>query len=168
MELIEFILSLIMAYILGIVLFYTFISVIAVVGLIITGIYFAFKWITSHFIEVSLSLIAAAAVIYLIRLVIKKRFIPRAYNKAKSLTLTGCKKGISLLEPIKRWNEKHKPKDIKSMRKYGFTSFLVGIAGTILFYLNGLWIVSLFYVLWIISGIYQMIYPDKALKRFNQ
>jgi len=59
-------------------------------------------------------------------------------------------------------------KNIKSMRKYGVASFLIGTIGAVIFYLNGLWYIALLYLLWIISGIYQILYPQKALEQMRK
>ena len=168
MNLFVFLVEIITAYFLGIVLFYVGVFFLGALLAIGAGIYFAFKWIMAHLLEITAVIGIIALIVYLLSLIQRKRVIPRAYPAVKSrLSVTGniINKAV---RPIKEWNERHKPKDIKSMRKYGFTSFLTGIAGAVIFYLNGLWIISLFYMLWIISGIYQMLYPQKALEQMNK
>ena len=68
-----------------------------------------------------------------------------------------------LIKPIKDLNEKHKPKDIKAVRKYGIISFLVGLFGAIIFYSSGLWYIALFYCYYLIAGIFDILFPQKAL-----
>ena len=172
MSLITFIIEIIVAYFLGIVLFYVGIFFFGVLLAIGAGIYFAFKWILAHLPEVTAIIGLIAGAIYLLIFVKRKRLIPRAYQAVKSkLSVIGVKiKRIInvVVRPIKEWNERHKPKDIKSMRRYGAISFLIGVGGAITFYIYGFWYVSLFYLLWVISGIYQMLYPQKALEQMRK
>jgi len=172
MGLIEFVIEIIIAYFVGQVLAFVFIIFAGIFIAIGAGIYFAFQWIAAHLVGISAGIGLIAVLIYLIVLIKRKRIIPRAYEAVKNrLSVTGVKSKRVInaaVRPIKEWNERHKPKDIKSMRKYGFTSFLAGTIGTVIFYLNGLWYISLFYLLWIISGIYQMLYPQKALEDMNK
>ncbi len=168
MGLIIFAIEMIVAYFLGIVLFYVGVFFLGALLAIGAGIYFAFKWIMAHLYEITAGIGLIALIVYFLIFIKRKRVIPRAYQAVKGrLSFTG--KAISkAVRPIKEWNERHKPKDIKSMRKYGVTSFLIGIAGAVIFYLNGLWYIALFYLLWIISGIYQILYPQKALEQMRK
>ena len=168
MGLITFVIEIIIAYFSGIVLFYVGVFFLGTILAIGAGIYFAFKWIMAHLFEITAVIGIIALIVYFLIFIKRKRVIPRAYQAVKSrFSVTG--KIISkAVRPIKEWNERHKPKDIKSMRKYGFISFLIGIIGAVIFYLNGLWYIALYYLLWIISGIYQMLYPQKALEQMNK
>jgi len=168
--LIEFAIEIIIAYFVGQVLAFVFIIFAGIFIAVGAGIYYAFQWIVAHLAEISAVIGLIAVLIYLIVFIQRKRIIPRAYEAVKRrLAGTKSKRVIkAVIQPIKEWNERHKPKDIKSMRKYGFTSFLAGTIGAVIFYLNGLWYISLFYLLWIISGIYQMLYPQKALEEMNK
>ena len=168
MRLIIFAVEVIIAYFLGIVLFYVGVFFLGALLAIGAGIYFAFKWIMAHLYEITAGIGLIALIVYFLIFIKRKRVIPRAYQAVKGrLSFTG--KAISkAVRPIKEWNERHKPKDIKSMRKYGVTSFLIGTIGAVIFYLNGLWYIALFYLLWIISGIYQILYPQKALEQMRK
>jgi MFS family permease len=172
MGLVAFVIEIIVAYFLGIVLFYIGVFFFGAIIAIGSAIYLAFKWLVSHLLEIFGVILFIIAMIYLVKLIRKKRAIPRIYQVVKgSLSVVGIRtlKAVKMIiKPIKEWNEKHKPKDIKSMRKFGFTSFLIGLGGAVVFYLNGLWIVSLIYLMCIVSGIYQMLYPQKALKNMNK
>ena len=168
MDLITFIIEVIIAYFLGIILFYVGVFFLGAILAIGTGIYFVFKWIIAHLLEITAVIGIIALIVYLLIFIKRKRVIPRAYQAVKSrLSIIGeiINKTI---RTIKEWNERHKPKDIKSMRKYGAISFLIGAIGVVIFYLNGLWYIALYYLLWIISGIYQMLYPQKALEQMNK
>ena len=168
MGLIIFAVEIILAYFLGIVLFYVGVFFFGALLAIGAGIYFAFKWIMAHIIEITAVIGIIAAIVYLLIFIKRKRVIPRVYQAVKSrLSVTG--KIISkAVRPIKEWNERNKPKDIKSMKKYGVVSFLIGTIGAVIFYLNDLWYIALFYLLWIISGIYQILYPQKALEQMRK
>ena len=168
MNLIVFAVEVIIAYFLGIVLFYAGVFFLGALLAIGAGIYFAFKWIMAHIIKITAGIGLIALIVYFLIFIKRKRVIPRAYQAVKGrLSFTG--KAISkAVRPIKEWNERHKPKDIKSMRKYGFISFLIGTIGAIIFALNGLWYIALFYLLWIISGVYQILYPQKALEQMRK
>ena len=172
MSLITFIIEIIIAYFLGIVLFYIWVFFFGALLAIVAGIYFAFKWIITHLPEVTAIIGLIAGTIYLLIFIKRKRLIPRAYQAVKGrLSVIGVKikRIINVaVRPIKEWNERHKPKDIKSMRRYGAISFLIGVGGAITFYIYGFWYVSLFYLLWVISGIYQMLYPQKALEQMRK
>ena len=168
MDLFVFLVEIIIAYFLGMILFYAGIFFLGALLVIGAGIYFAFKWIMAHLFEITAVIGIIASIVYFLIFIKRKRVIPRAYQAVKSrLSVTG-KIINKAVRPIKKWNERHKPKDIKSIRKYGFISFLTGIAGAVMFYLNGLWYIALYYLLWIISGIYQMLYPQKALEQMNK
>jgi len=172
MGLVAFVIEIIVAYFLGIVLFYIGVFFFGAIIAIGSAIYFAFKWLVSHLLKIFGVILFIVAVIYLLKLIKRKRVIPKIYQALKdNLSVIGIralKAGKTIIKPIKEWNEKHKPKDIKSMRKFGFTSFLIGLGGAITFYLNGLWIVFLIYLMWVVSGIYQMLYPQKALENMNK
>ena len=172
MNLITFIIEIIIAYFLGQILAFAFVIFAGALIAIGAGIYFAFKWIIAHLPEITAIIGLIAGVIYLLIFIKRKRLLPRAYQAVKSrLSVIGVKikRIINVaVRPIKEWNEKHKPKDIKSMRRYGAISFLIGVGGAITFYIYGFWYVSLFYLLWIISGIYQMLYPQKALEEMRK
>jgi len=172
MGLVAFVIEIIVAYFLGIVLFYIGVFFFGAIIAIGSAIYFAFKWLVSHLLKIFGVILFIAGMIYLVKLIRKKRAIPRIYQAIKgSLSVIGIrtlKAGKMIIKPIIEWNDRHKPKDIKSMRKFGFTSFLIGLGGAVVFYLNGLWIVSLIYLMWVVSGIYQMLYPQKALENMNK
>ena len=168
MNLIAFVIEIIIAYFSGIVLFYVGVFFLGTILAIGAGIYFAFKWIMAHLFEITAVIGIIASIVYFLIFIKRKRVIPRAYQAVKSRLSVTSKIISKAVRPIKEWNERHKPKDIKSMRKYGFISFLIGTIGAVFFYLNGLWYIALYYLLWIISGIYQMLYPQKALEQMNK
>ncbi len=172
MGLISFLVELVVAYFLGIVLFYTFVFILAIIVAIGTGIYFIFKWIAAHIIDILGIIVLIAVFVHLARLAKRKRLIPRAYKSFKERLFLIGSKSIKIAkvaaEPVIEWNERHKPKDVKSMKKYGFTTFLVGLMGAIIFFADRLWYVALFYCVMMIGGIYQMLYPQKALERMQK
>jgi len=171
MGLIAFAIELIVAYFMGYVLLIGFGLILGLIALIVTAVIFIYNCIVSHLKIIVIIILFMTLSIYLLKSIKRKRIIPRIYQAIKEkltkLNIKSIKIAKVAVTPIKEWNDRQKPKDIKSMRKYGFTSFLVGLIGAILFYLNDLWYVSLFYGLWIIAGISQMFYPQKALEQMN-
>ena len=168
MGLITFVIEIIIAYFLGMILFYVVVFFLGTILEIGERIYFSFKWIIAHFLEITASIGIIIAIIYLILFIKRKRIIPRSYQAVKSRLFIIGKIINKVIKPVKEWNERYKPKDIKSIRKYGAISFLIGTIGAVVFYLNGLWYISLFYLFWIISGIYQRLYPQRALEEMNK
>ena len=170
--LVTFVIELIIAYFMGYVLLISFGLILGLIALVVTAVVFIYNWIVSHLGIIVAAVLFITGSIYILKVIKRKRIIPSVCKAIKEnltkLSVKSIKVAKVMVTPIKKWNDNHKPKDIKSMRKYGLISFLVGLIGAILFfYLNDLWYVSLFYGLWIIMGIYQMLYPQKALEQMN-
>jgi hypothetical protein len=119
------------------------------------------EWIYNHLAAIIITIVGIGIAVYLIRLIIKSKVIPRAYERAKQVVSPGVIK-------IKQWNDKYKPRDVKSMQVFGFISILIGIVGAVAFYSSGLWIISLFYLMFVISGVHKIVYPGKELKNINK
>ncbi|GAB6044816.1 hypothetical protein JCM11957_04140 [Caminibacter profundus] len=183
---IDFIINLILAYFMGIVMFYVGIFLLAGIVFIFIKIYdffiylkdlifdfikSSFIFLTSHLFEIStiLSSIFILLIIYQILSKRKERIKNKLtffLKKSKFKLIAINNKLQPIIKPIKEWNDRHKPKDIKSMKKYGLISLVVGLFGAIIFYSSGLWYIALFYCFYIISGIYEVLFPQKALKQF--
>jgi len=183
---IDFIISLIVGYFMGIIMFYMFVILIS--GIVFIGIkiynFFVYLkdlifnfiessivFLTTHLIEISTTLSLIFVLLFIFQFFNKRKKIIKnkftAFLKKSKLKFIAVNNKFQpVIKPIKEWNEKHKPKDIKAVRKYGVISFLVGLFGTIIFYSSGLWYISLFYCFYLIAGIYDIFFPQKALKLF--
>ena len=129
--------SLVMAYITGIVLFYSFIIILGVV-------LFIFNLLITNIIPI-LTILSTITAISLLRDKISLLF-------------------KAIITKISTFNNKLKPKNILSMRKYGIISIFIGVIGIIIFYANDLPYIVVIYIAVLLQGIYQVIKPQKALK----
>ena len=133
--------SLVMAYITGIVLFYSFIIILGVV-------LFIFNWLITNIIPI-LTILSTITAISLLRDKISLLF-------------------KAIITKISTFNNKLKPKNIKSMKKYGIISIFIGVIGIIVFYANDLPYIVVIYIAVLFQGIYQVIKPQKALNFMNE
>ncbi len=184
---IDFIISLILGYFLGIIMFYVFVILIA--GIVFIGIKFydffvylkdlifsfiesSIIFLTTHLIEISTTLSLIFVLLFMFQFFNKRKKVIKntlisILKKSKLKFIAVNNKFQPMIKPIKEWNEKHKPKDIKVIRKYGVISFLVGLFGTIIFYSSGLWYIALFYCYYLIAGIFDILFPQKALELYK-
>jgi len=121
-----------------------------------------------HLLEISTILSLVFALLFMYRVLNKRRVLIKNklfsfLEKSKLKFIAVNNKFQPLIKPIKDLNEKHKPKDIKAVRKYGIISFLVGLFGAIIFYSSGLCYIALFYCYYLIAGIFDILFPQKAL-----
>ncbi len=155
-------------------MFFTFLGIYIL--LVIVGVTVAeswetitalWQWIVAHRWHIIAVIVSTASFIWIAVFAHERGIFPKAFKILQSAVICAWHriKHISkkIIDPIIAWNERHKPKDARSMRRYGFLVFLIGVVGFLIFIADGHWIISIWYFLFIVAGIYEMLLPEHAL-----
>ena len=160
-------------------MFFTFIGIyilLVIVGVTVAESWEAivafWHWVVAHRWHIIAAIVSLASFIWIAVFAHKRRIFPQASKTLQNLTTYGyhrLKHAVKkIVDPIVAWNERHKPKDARSMRRYGFFVFLIGIVGFWIFVADGHWIISIWYFLFIVIGIYEMLLPEYALSQMDR